>query len=401
MKRILSLILCFVMFLAVVSPLGVTAEGENSETEITNKYKFSGGSGTKDDPYLISTEKDLQDIYGYSVENSKIGDPQVHYKLMNDIDFRETFSVPSYTESGTLMNRAQSLSHVGFFDSWGHHAYRKTGYIVEDFVVGSEDPEKNINSLLSQYGKLYTVIRQVGCDFTLTDAWYYEDRMMLFEISNEEQFSDFLVFYRDFYAFLDHFEWVGGDDLWLEAMKTILYYAPFDDVFDGNGHTIRFEPYTPGPYGGSLIARFGYLFGFIDNGGVVKNLNLEGDDIALACQIGEGGTVENCTVSASKYKRYAYDCRMGFHDPITTIPGKAIAKNYGTVVNCYNTSPNAGMITSDSNVDAKDVFALRLALSGVSEEPEPIRADLNIDSKIDAKDACILTRIVIGCDPRA
>jgi len=85
MKRILSIILCFVMLLAVVSSLGVTAEGENSETEITNKYKFSGGSGTKEDPYLISTAEDVNSIYQYNIEHYDLRKEKVYYRLTNDI----------------------------------------------------------------------------------------------------------------------------------------------------------------------------------------------------------------------------------------------------------------------------------------------------------------------------
>jgi len=78
-----------------------------------------------------------------------------------------------------------------------------------------------------------------------------------------------------------------------------------------------------------------------------------------------------------------------------------ICNNYGIVRDCYNLSSLSGQIDNYGEIDAKDIYVLRLVISGVSEEPEAIIADLNMDGKIDAKDVLILIRIVAGCDPRA
>jgi len=176
----------------------------------------------------------------------------------------------------------------------------------------------------------------------------------------------------------------------------------FTGVLDGDGHTIKFE---------RIWDKYleGFLFGSIDHGGVVKNLNFEGYWVCFAYEVGEDGLVENCTIN-TKSSPELVSCVgveiSGRYNENLLWKWKAeeaglICNNYGIVRDCYNLSSLSGQIDNYGEIDAKDIYVLRLVISGVSEEPEAIIADLNMDGKIDAKDVLILIRIVAGCDPRA
>ena len=117
------------------------------------------------------------------------------------------------------------------------------------------------------------------------------------------------------------------------------YKEGYTGTFDGDGHTIE----------GLYVSRDNYvgLFGYVDNGGTVKNLKVSGTvtgsgiTAGLARPIGgvvalNAGTVENCAftgkVNGPKYS-------------ISIYTGGVVGRNTGVIKNCSNT----GAITGDYN----------------------------------------------------
>lgn len=69
-------------------------------------YQFPGGTGTSEDPYQIVTAEDLDHVRDY------LGNSEVNFKLMNDIDLTEYLDGGSWQPIGGDVNNA----FVGVFD---------------------------------------------------------------------------------------------------------------------------------------------------------------------------------------------------------------------------------------------------------------------------------------------
>lgn len=88
--------------------------------------EFSGGIGTEEDPYLIKTVKDIQDMAKYinSYKETKNGGyyKLKYYKLMNDIDFSNSEFIPiGYSPNdASISARTTKYSFQGDFDGNGY-----------------------------------------------------------------------------------------------------------------------------------------------------------------------------------------------------------------------------------------------------------------------------------------
>lgn len=112
MKKLLSFILSMTMLLCVV-PLGAI-----SVTAAVASSDFAGGSGTEEDPYLISTPEHL-----YSIRN----DMSANYILMNDIDLTAATAEGGDWDYGGRgwnpigsNNKYSNGAFSGIFDGNGH-----------------------------------------------------------------------------------------------------------------------------------------------------------------------------------------------------------------------------------------------------------------------------------------
>ncbi len=105
-KRLLSMLLIFILVFTAVAPISA-ADSANG---------FAGGSGTENDPYLIATKAQLDQVRN---------DLTAHYKLTNDIVFTEDdFSATGdYYNNGTgwePIGKDETASFTGVFDGNNH-----------------------------------------------------------------------------------------------------------------------------------------------------------------------------------------------------------------------------------------------------------------------------------------
>jgi len=399
MKRLLSLILCAIMLCTVILPIKSV-----EETEKTTLY--SGGSGTEDDPYLISTAADIEAIYNYCIENPDLRMPKVYYKLTKDI---------------TLYYEQKVFSPLYISDYLGANALEKAPYTLSDF--SGEDAEKRFNEALEKYGELY-IIKTSGGWFSHTT--YFESLPFTVDLqSNVVRINSF----DDINTFNDHNLTVikeldeicntyYGTNIWggnYELYSQDLYYQiGFAGVLDGNGHTIKL----------TNTNTHSFLFGYLKNGAVIKNLNLTGDrlpmanddGIGFAYEIGEGCTISNCTINTTAkyfyYFSYAkevvpslgrdYHLNGEWSFPAYRVEEGccAIVNNYGTVQNCWNLA--SFVFDQDQKDIVKKLNTLKQYVIGLfgSNKTAPKSNDINMDGAINAKDIWVAEMIVAGLDPR-
>lgn len=96
MKKVLSMLLALALLLMAV-PVGVmpVAAATGNTTE------FAGGSGTAEDPYLISTVDHLDNVRYYL---------SAHFKMINDIEFVEE----DFAEGGDFYNNGVGWEPIGY-----------------------------------------------------------------------------------------------------------------------------------------------------------------------------------------------------------------------------------------------------------------------------------------------
>ena len=105
MKRLISVLLCTALVFGLLSIFPVKT------------YAFSGGSGTEEDPYLISTVQDLYELRKNIKSEPRSWLKKQHYKLTANINF---------TNKGTI-------SPLYDLPGYGFHCFEKTGYTVDYF----------------------------------------------------------------------------------------------------------------------------------------------------------------------------------------------------------------------------------------------------------------------------
>ncbi len=232
MKKIISLIvLCSLIFGALGSFSYISAA--------TSPY--SGGSGTENDPYLISTERDIRNLRKNIINDSSLWKEKYYYKLTNDIETDEVFS-PLYMT-----------------DEYEWNAFVEYDYKKDTGVPVYEVYELWYISMEGQYGDI------------LSDVFVYQED-------------------KDDY---DHPLFGGGYDLFPESYRE--YYrkrggsyrnAAFTGVLDGNGYTVK--------YTGD-----GFLFGFVENGALIKDLTIESENASFAYCVDQKSVLANCNFNNS------------------------------------------------------------------------------------------------------
>jgi len=377
----LSLILCAIMLCTVILPIKSV-----EETEKTTLY--SGGSGTEDDPYLISTAADIEAIYNYTLtpESCDLTAPRVYYKLTNDI----------------VLNRYKTNISPLYINNYiGPNALKSaTDYPLESSA--KENAQNLLDEAIAKYGKLY--VRY--CD----EREYYYGRQMLREKYTHKaeliEVSEASLVYGFHIANIESRS-PGYETIIFDPYSGLFYNVGFTGILDGNGYTIKLT---------KSDKNMGYLFGYLKSGAVVKNLNLKGtDSVSFAYEAEEGSLIENCSIYTERgfvegdyckeFQResYCYDYGEALLLEYEVVCSKheefgnsAIVNSYGTVKGCYNLSSKAGCFYGDEKIDLKDVNQARRVLLGVAKEPDMIYSDMNMDGRFDAKDIQILQQIVAG-----
>ena len=97
MKRIVMFLACLCL---VVTCLCLLPTEANAATATGNTTEFAGGSGTADDPYLISTKEHLNNVRNYL---------SAHFKMINDIEFTDA----DFAEGGAFYNRGAGWKPIG------------------------------------------------------------------------------------------------------------------------------------------------------------------------------------------------------------------------------------------------------------------------------------------------
>ena len=122
MKRILSVLLLGIMFVTSVS-FNVSAE-ESDISPMANDSVFAGGTGTKDDPYQVSTPEQLNEVRNYLDK---------YFIQINDIDMTEATS-----EGGTYWNDGAGWipinEFVGHYDGRNYKIIGLNIYEYHHFV---------------------------------------------------------------------------------------------------------------------------------------------------------------------------------------------------------------------------------------------------------------------------
>ena len=297
MKRLISVLLCTALVFGLLSIFPVKT------------YAFSGGSGTEDDPYLISTVQDL-----YELRNNIKAEPRSwlkkqHYKLTADIIFNGSIS-PLNKKSG-----------------YGFHCFEKTTYTLQSSVFNAsvDDLEKWYDDYKEQYGYLYSS--------SWTDGWWGGPECFGYDCLST---ASSIIATRSIYPSED----VGYGKVYY---KELYRKIPFVGIFDGNGHTITTS---------------GYLFGFVEDGAVVKNLTVKGDKAGIAYSIDKSSTVSGCILDSNwittDYIETGYD--IGEPGDLTDyeITSGIVAQNYGTIENCVNYADGISGIVGQNSGTVKN-----------------------------------------------
>ena len=110
-KRILSLLIVFVMMIGLFPTIAFAASG------------FAGGSGTESDPYLISTKEQL---------NLVRNDLAAHYKLTCDIEFSDS----DFKSGGSFYNGGQGFVPIGLdYNESFTGVFDGNGYAIKNLYI--------------------------------------------------------------------------------------------------------------------------------------------------------------------------------------------------------------------------------------------------------------------------
>ena len=130
--KILSLVLLITMVISAgISVNGVpdpvqAQPGETAEGTIEQTGRFSGGSGTPDDPYLVSTADELNNV-------RKVMD--AHFLQIADIDL----GVPAYTTGEGWWPLGAPIGGNGMVHFTG--SYDGGGHIIKNLTINPVDPD--------------------------------------------------------------------------------------------------------------------------------------------------------------------------------------------------------------------------------------------------------------------
>lgn len=284
MKKLVSLILCLAMILAWVpagSPSAAAAESP-----------FDGGSGTADDPYLVSTPEQLQAVKDYS---------SFHFLQTNDIDL-----------SGVSYMQSLNIAAEGVYDGGGNCI---TGYKDSSALfsgnsgtiqnLGLRDSEITYISSPSGQHLTYTVGGMVGNNSGTIHSCYIDNMDLSVSVSMKATHS---------FATLR------------------LYVGGIAGVNDG---TISCS-YISGTVSGSVSC---------------QKYNIAGAEASATAYVGgisgennSGASMVNCystaSVTGNKYNGTlcGYSISGGVIDKCYYSKGSAAGLNYGAAVGTYKTA---------------------------------------------------------------
>ena len=95
--RVIAMLLAVIMVFTVMP---VTALPANAATATGNTNEFAGGTGTAEDPYLVSTKEHLNNVRFYL---------SAHFKMINDIEFADA----DFAEGGMFYNGGDGWEPLG------------------------------------------------------------------------------------------------------------------------------------------------------------------------------------------------------------------------------------------------------------------------------------------------
>ena len=277
MKKLLSILLCFAMVLGVLLIFPVKA------------YAYSGGSGTEDDPYLISSADDIRRICNRIEADPSLYSKKIYYKLTNDI---------------TVKNGASPLY---LSDYIGPNCYRSTSYGLVSFDC-QYDRDNSIIETGEEGSNFSDIVERMGPLTVLRDDIDYPPRGFSSNLYIEETFEAYTFDRVEDYAevlFRGGFENGGSRyDGYSETYRRNFYRsAAFTGVFDGNGYSVT-------------IASGKFLFGYVENGAEIKNLKVKGTSASLAYMIDATCSVHNCAFEMSEDNTlsYIYNSRFEYSE---------------------------------------------------------------------------------------
>ncbi|MBQ3206281.1 MAG: hypothetical protein IJB37_07000, partial [Peptococcaceae bacterium] len=96
--RVIAMLLAVIMVFTVMP---VTALPANAATATGNTNEFAGGTGTAEDPYLVSTKEHLNNVRFYL---------SAHFKMINDIEFADA----DFAEGGMFYNGGDGWEPLGY-----------------------------------------------------------------------------------------------------------------------------------------------------------------------------------------------------------------------------------------------------------------------------------------------
>jgi len=300
-----------------------------ADTEYT---AYSGGVGTSDDPYQISTVEDLIELGNTPADYDK------HYILTNDI-------APTKVEMQEFSNSGWGFDTLSLdeFESWffdgktfekriaGNHSYFSTKSTKAVFTVEAVDFSITISVNWNFGGKEAYIDQAFEAYNYISNEWELLDQVRtspyrfyswqpwtcpknsvtaapyLHSSSADLISSDGHYLIR--YVLIEHSYIMSGDTFYKKTQSdTFLKWQnimpignedmPFTGGFDGQGYTIH----------NVLINQLGVdhvgLFGRLGHDGEIRNLNLENATVTegsnVGCLVGYSeGTIEECHVTGS------------------------------------------------------------------------------------------------------
>ena len=277
MKRLISVLLCTALVFGLLSIFPVKT------------YAFSGGSGTEEDPYLISTADDIRKICNSIERDPSLYSKKIYYKLTNDI---------------TVKNGASPLY---LSDYIGPNCYRSTSYGLESFDC-QYDRDNSIIETGEEGSNFSDIVERMGPLTVLRDDIDYPPRGFSSNLYIEETFEAYTFDRVEDYAevlFRGGFENGGSRyDGYSETYRRNFYRsAAFTGVFDGNGYSVT-------------IASGKFLFGYVENGAEIKNLKVKGASASLAYMVDATCSVHNCAfeISENNTLSYIYSSRFEYSE---------------------------------------------------------------------------------------
>lgn len=154
MKRLLALLLVMAMVVAYVPLMTVQVEA------VANTTEFAGGSGTEEDPYLISTPEHL-----YSVRNYL----SAHFKMINDIDL-----TAATAEGGDWDYGGRGWNPIGsdnvYGDSEFSGVFDGNGYTIEGLRIYLDNSNKPSGNSEDTYVGLFANVAGTVRNLRMTNV---------------------------------------------------------------------------------------------------------------------------------------------------------------------------------------------------------------------------------------